>query len=79
MEPIKPRHPEPPRSGVSKDAVDDRRSVPGVGNFPWRDPGRDKPLSGGVKRVVMILSASQFYFWYFATPTLLAPDEDRSA
>jgi len=26
----------------------------------------------------MILSASQFYFWYFATPTLLAPDEDRS-
>jgi len=27
----------------------------------------------------MILSASQFYFWYFAVPTLLAPDEDRSA
>jgi len=27
----------------------------------------------------MILAASQFYFWYFATPTLLAPDEDRSA
>jgi len=27
----------------------------------------------------MILSASQFCFWYFATPTLLAPDEDRSA
>jgi len=29
--------------------------------------------------IAMILSASQFYFWYFATPTLLAPDEDRSA
>jgi len=27
----------------------------------------------------MILSRAQFYFWYFAHPTLLAPVEDRSA
>jgi hypothetical protein len=49
------------------------------GLFARRDPGRDKPPPSSVNGVLMILSASQFYFWYFAAPSLLAPDEDRSA
>jgi len=66
-----PRHAEPTRSGASKHALAEQLAS--------HDLARDKPPPAGVKAMAMILPASQFYFWYFATPTLLAPDEDRSA